>query len=135
MGAKSTHSTLRAFDSPFRRVGEPGLEILDTSSICSPVPTSPLGTEEMPFPPILVNIGHLIEFSTNAMLKGTVHPVVFPEAKSEDRYRIANFCHPPDHVRIEAVPSRFVQSRNTFGVGKNDSNCQKVSENATEGYL
>ena len=43
----------------------------------------------------------------------TVHRVVFPHGESADRYSIAYFCHPLDHVKIEAVPSAMVRDRIT----------------------
>ena len=89
----------------------------------------PPGTERDSFPPILVNIGDLLHFWTNGLLKSTVHRVVFPEGESEDRYSIAYFCHPLDHIIIEAVPSDMIRDRNT-------GNRQQDAETVTaEGYL
>ena len=49
-----------------------------------------------------------MHFWTNGLLKSTMHRVVFPEGELEDRYSIAYFCHPLDHVEIEAVPSVMI---------------------------
>ena len=49
----------------FQRQGQPGLEILTSRSLWSPVPVNPPGTEDDPFPPILINIGDLMHFWTN----------------------------------------------------------------------
>ena len=96
----------------FQRAGETGLEILDSSSAWLPVPTNPQGTEDMPFPPILVNIGDILQFWTRRMLKSTVHRVTFPrEGKSKNRYSIAYFCHPLNDIVIGGVPSKLVAER------------------------
>ena len=76
------------------------------------MPVYPPGTEIAEIPPILVNIGDLMQFWTNGLLRSTVHRVVFPEGQREDRYSIAYFCHPLDHVEIETVPSKMVNARN-----------------------
>ena len=95
----------------FQRSTQSGLEILTPQSTWSPVPVSPPETENDAFPPILVNIGDLMQFWTNGLLKSTVHRVVFPGEATSDRYSIAYFCHPLDHVHIEAVPSEIVKER------------------------
>lgn len=113
----------------FQRASQPGLEILTPSSSWSPVSVYPLGTEDDSFPPILVNIGDLMHFWTNGFLKSTVHRVVFPEGESEDRYSIAYFCHPLDHIEVEAVPSDMIRDRK----GEEEPRCaEKVT---AEGYL
>lgn len=96
----------------FQRAGQPGLEVLSPTESWSPVPVYPPGTESNAFPPILVNIGDLMQFWTAGVLKSTVHRVVFPQGESEDRYSIAYFCHPLDKVEIEAVPSEMIRTRN-----------------------
>ena len=52
-GAHSDYGSLTLL---FQRASQPGLEILSGSQ-WSPVPVNPPGTENDPFPPILVNIG------------------------------------------------------------------------------
>ena len=53
-GAHSDYGSLTLL---FQRASQPGLEILTPKSSWSPVPVSPPGTEDDPFPPVLVNIG------------------------------------------------------------------------------
>ena len=90
---------------------------------------SPPGTEDDPSPPILVNIGDLLSYWTNGLLRSTVHRVVFPgagaggsgllsgESDSEPRYSIAFFCHPVGTTTLEAVPSERVRAHDpTDGV-------------------
>lgn len=62
--------------------------------------------------PILVNIGDLLAYWTNGLLKSTVHRVIFPKDArkgGEDRYSMAYFCHPIDEVELVPVPSKRVQ--------------------------
>lgn len=66
------------------------------------------GTELDAFPPILVNVGDLLSYWTNGLLKSTVHRVVFPNGGGKDRYSIAYFCHPVDDAPLIAIPSEIV---------------------------
>jgi isopenicillin N synthase-like dioxygenase len=79
------------------------------------VPVQPRGTENDPFPPILVNIGDLLDHWTGGLLKSTVHRVVFGgesnEQASEERYSIAYFFHPCAEEKLVAVPSEMVRER------------------------
>jgi len=63
--------------------------------------------------PILVNIGDLLSYWTNGLLRSTMHRVVSPVARngstSTERYSIAYFCHPLDEAKLEAVPSPIVR--------------------------
>jgi isopenicillin N synthase-like dioxygenase len=108
-GAHSDYGTITLL---FQRPGQPGLEILtspksEKEEIWSPVPVNPTNEPEVP---ILVNVGDLLNYWTNGLLKSAVHRVIFPEdGKGEDRYSIAYFCHPIDEARLEAVPSTLVQ--------------------------
>lgn len=43
-------------------------------------------------------------------MKSTVHRVVFPPSGNQDRYSIAYFCHPLDHIEIESVPSPVIRA-------------------------
>ena len=113
----------------FQRASQPGLEILGPDSCWSPVYVHPPGTEDDSFPPILVNIGDLMDFWTNGLLKSTVHRVVFPQSESADRYSIAYFCHPLNHTEIEAVPSDMVRGR------KPEDRQQRMETLTAEGYL
>ncbi|MCJ1453640.1 hypothetical protein MMC28_003987 [Mycoblastus sanguinarius] len=117
-GAHSDYGSLTLL---FQRPSQPGLEILTPSSTWAPVPIYPPGTENDAFPPILVNIGDLMHFWTNGLLKSTVHRVVFPEGESEDRYSIAYFCHPLDHVQVDPVPSEMIRAKSA-GNEQQDTN-------------
>jgi isopenicillin N synthase-like dioxygenase len=108
-GAHSDYGTITLL---FQRPGQPGLEILSSprssseKEVWSPVPVNP--TNE-PHVPILVNVGDLLNYWTNGLLKSAVHRVIFPkDGKGEDRYSIAYFCHPLDEARLEAVPGGLV---------------------------
>jgi isopenicillin N synthase-like dioxygenase len=103
----------------FRLKGQAGLEILTRENTWAPVPVSPPGTEDDPAPPILVNIGDLLSYWTNGLLRSTVHRVVFPgpgkgsvagETDSEPRYSIAFFCHPVGTTELGPVPSERVRA-------------------------
>lgn len=95
----------------FQRPSQPGLEILTPASAWSPVPVFPPGTEQDSYPPILVNIGDLLSYWTNGLLKSTVHRVTFPLNGGDDRYSIAYFCHPLDNAPLVPVPSELVASK------------------------
>jgi isopenicillin N synthase-like dioxygenase len=77
---------------------------------------------EYPFPPILVNIGDMLSYWTNGLLRSTVHRVVFPhempeisESKPRDRYSIAFFCQPVGSTELVPVPSRLVENHREKG--------------------
>lgn len=76
-----------------------------------------------------MNIGDLMHFWTNGLLKSTVHRVVFPQGESADRYSIAYFCHPLDSIEIEALPSDMISDRIT------ESRQQHLGTVTAEGYL
>lgn len=103
----------------FRLKGQAGLEILTRDNTWAPVPVCPPGTEDDPAPPILVNIGDLLSYWTNGLLKSTVHRVVFGggqenliegETDTEPRYSIAYFCHPVASMPLTPVPSERVRA-------------------------
>ncbi|ERF76489.1 hypothetical protein EPUS_06151 [Endocarpon pusillum Z07020] len=142
------HSDYGSITLLFQRPSQPGLEILTSSTTTSetlnstsasenprtqqnkqqkwsPVPVIPsnytpeTSDDQTPLPPILLNIGDLLSYWTNNLLKSTVHRVIFPHDQhrntasgvgvlGEDRYSIAYFCHPTDSTLLEAVPSRLV---------------------------
>jgi isopenicillin N synthase-like dioxygenase len=118
------HSDYGSITLLFQRPGQPGLEIIPPSTISgdhnysstanwAPVPVFPGGTETDPSPPILVNIGDLLSYWTNNLLKSTVHRVVFPtqgKEGGEDRYSIAYFGHPIGSTILEPVPSERVRA-------------------------
>jgi len=102
----------------FRLPGQPGLQVLDKTDRWLPVPVLPAGTENDAAPPILVNIGDLLSYWTNGLLRSTVHRVVLPaetpeteaEADLGTRHSIAFFCHPAGAMRLEPVPSEVVRN-------------------------
>lgn len=122
-GAHSDYGSLTLL---FRLRGQAGLEIQTRTPDggggvahgWAPVPVVPPGTESDPAPPVLVNIGDLLSYWTNGLLRSTVHRVVFPapgratvagEGGAGPRYSIAYFCHPADETRLTAVPSERVR--------------------------
>ncbi|KAL5376789.1 hypothetical protein DPSP01_010201 [Paraphaeosphaeria sporulosa] len=100
------HSDYGSITLLFRLPGQPGLEILKPDQTWAPVPVNP--SPDLVTPPILVNIGDLLSFWTNGMLKSTVHRVTF--SGREERYSMAYFCHPLDSARLEAVPSEVIEA-------------------------
>ncbi|KAI1945160.1 hypothetical protein LOZ57_004458 [Ophidiomyces ophidiicola] len=111
------HSDYGSVTLLFQRDGQPGLEILASNGEWCPVPIRPKQQQQPTttgFPPILVNIGDILSFWTNGLLKSTVHRVIFPideqmSASGRDRYSIAYFCHPLDDTELTPVPSRLVE--------------------------
>jgi isopenicillin N synthase-like dioxygenase len=78
------------------------------------VPVSPPSTTSDPSPPILVNIGDLLSYWTNGLLKSTVHRVIFPSETrrgGEDRYSIAYFCHPINGTKLVPIPSDVIRAK------------------------
>jgi isopenicillin N synthase-like dioxygenase len=123
-GAHSDYGSLTLL---FRLRGQPGLEILlKDGKTWAPVPVVPPSAENDPAPPILVNIGDLLSYWTNGLLRSTVHRVVFPSSSSSSssggvvvdgetdvaspRYSIAYFCHPHHAAELTPVPSERVKS-------------------------
>ncbi|CAJ2508177.1 Uu.00g093630.m01.CDS01 [Anthostomella pinea] len=127
------HSDYGSITLLFRLRGQAGLEILKTPSSPSPpewapVPVCPPGTEADPASPILVNIGDLLSYWTNGLLRSTVHRVSFAgsdsnsdssstttpnsESSTDPRYSLVYFCHPADDTPLSAVPSERVRSFN-----------------------
>lgn len=130
------HSDYGSITLLFRLKGQAGLEIDTTGhNAWAPVPVCPPGTENDPSPPILVNIGDLLSYWTNGLLRSTVHRVVFPqsngagnsanstvpgETADEARYSIAFFCHPVGTTTLDVVPSERVQNHNVADKGKGE---------------
>ena len=56
-----------------------------------------------------MNIGDVLSYWTNELLKSTVHRVVFPRGEAADRYSMAYFAHPVGTTVLEAVPSEKVR--------------------------
>ncbi|KAL1302917.1 hypothetical protein AAFC00_003239 [Neodothiora populina] len=125
------HSDYGSVTLLFQLPGQPGLQILTPEGEWVGVPVDPSSlseaekeTSRKPLP-ILVNIGDLLAYWTNGLLRSTVHRVVFPHPqqqqqqqqqqsesdkmeKTGDRYSIAYFCHPLDDARLIPVPSKMV---------------------------
>ncbi|KAJ5881233.1 uncharacterized protein N7473_012286 [Penicillium subrubescens] len=121
------HSDYGSITLLFQRPGQPGLEILTPEGSWAPVPIIPGDQPDaFPFPPILVNIGDLLSYWTDGLLKSTVHRVVFPleEQRSpnpQDRYTLVYFCHPVDTTELVPVPSEIVAAhREKMGGLKGD---------------
>ncbi|TKX22701.1 hypothetical protein C1H76_5089 [Elsinoe australis] len=106
------HSDYGSVTLLFQQRGQPGLEILTKEGEWAPVPIDP-ASDNSPLP-ILLNIGDLLSYWTNGLLKSTVHRVIFPKAQSDqdkgrDRYSMAYFCHPLDSAELVSVPSEMVR--------------------------
>lgn len=113
------HSDYGSCTLLFQRAGQPGLEIRTPSETWAPVAVIPPAYESTSTttPPILVNIGDLLSYWTNGLLKSTVHRVIFPAGEKKDRYSIAFFCHPANDEKLVPVPSKIVrESRLEEGV-------------------
>ena len=103
------HSDYGSITILFQRPEQPGLEILADAGADRwyPVPVNPTNEPELP---ILVNVGDLLSYWTNGLLKSAVHRVVFPSGGTGgDRYSIAYFCHPIDDAPLIPVPSQAVR--------------------------
>jgi isopenicillin N synthase-like dioxygenase len=123
-GAHSDYGSLTLL---FRLPGQPGLE-LHTSSGWTAVPVDPNpSSSSLQSPPILVNIGDLLCYWTNGLLKSTVHRVTF--SGGEERYSMAYFCHPLDDVRLEAVPSSVIEAYGDKGVDELRSQRKRLGLN------
>lgn len=107
------HSDYGSITLLFQRASQPGLEIRppDSSNTWSSVPVFPPNYPSTTFPPILVNIGDLMTYWTNGLLRSTVHRVIFPKdtKASESRYSLVYFGHPSDDEELVAVPSQMVR--------------------------
>lgn len=137
------HSDYGSITLLFQRPGQPGLEILTPEGEWVGVPVQPnqqsnQGKErEFAFPPILVNIGDLLSYWTDGLLKSTVHRVVFPLSEQQvqnpqDRYSIVYFCHPVNTTELVPVPSKLVNAhREENKEGQDD----KVGFGGGAGYL
>ena len=109
----------------FQQDDQPGLEIQTSTSSSSSsssssisstgawasVPVRPPGSEHDPTPPLVLNVGDLLQHWTNGLLKSTVHRVVSSSsagARCRERYSLAYFCHPANETLLAAIPSAVV---------------------------
>ncbi|KAL7625083.1 hypothetical protein AAE478_004297 [Parahypoxylon ruwenzoriense] len=136
------HSDYGSVTLLFRLRGQAGLEILEPrTGAWAPVPVTPPGTETDAAPPILVNIGDLLSYWTNGLLRSTVHRVTFSsspspspgttttnggESTADPRYSVVYFCHPADDTPLSAVPSRRVASHGTTASDGNAARAREV---------
>jgi isopenicillin N synthase-like dioxygenase len=105
------HSDYGSITMLFRLKGQAGLEIQTSDQSWAPVPVSPPGTEHDPAPPILVNIGDLLSYWTNGLLRSTVHRVAFTpddtarangETTADPRLSIVFFGQPNGDTLLSA---------------------------------
>ena len=109
------HTDFGAMTLLFQRQGQPGLEITSPDGSWMPVLVSPPGTEHDSLPPIVVNIGDMLDYWTNGYLKSTRHRVVMPAAGAGERYSMAYFCHPAKETELVPVPSPLIVERDKAG--------------------
>ena len=98
------NAALTSYRLLFQLPGQPGLEILTSTQSWAPVPVIQ-GT-------VLVNIGDLLSYWTNGLLKSTVHRVIGPK-DAQTRYSIAYFCHPVGHDP-DQESNKHWHSRDTY---------------------
>ncbi|KAI1477920.1 hypothetical protein K445DRAFT_314781 [Daldinia sp. EC12] len=129
------HSDYGSITLLFRLRGQAGLEILEPrTGRWAPVPVDPPSTSKdenaAAPPPILVNIGDLLSYWTNGLLRSTVHRVAFPsapealaagESTADPRYSVVYFCHPAGDTLLTPVPSQRVQA-----AGQNESETARI---------
>lgn len=128
------HSDYGSITLLFTRPGQPGLEILKPDGDWASVPIFPPKYHSTTFPPVVVNIGDLLSYWTNGLLKSTIHRVVLapPAGKHNgtgksginghghsngdagvgtDRYSIAIFVQPHEDIKLVPMPSPVVAER------------------------
>ncbi|KFY34745.1 hypothetical protein V494_06499 [Pseudogymnoascus sp. VKM F-4513 (FW-928)] len=119
------HSDYGSITLLFTRPDQPGLEILTPDGkTWASVPVFPENYHSTTFPPIVVNIGDLLSYWTNGLLRSTVHRVVLTtpvnnDDKSDtDRFSIAIFVQPADDTVLTPIPSPLVEERAASFKGK-----------------
>jgi isopenicillin N synthase-like dioxygenase len=121
------HSDYGSITLLFTRPDQPGLEILRPDGSWAGVPIFPPGYHSKTFPPVVVNIGDLLSYWTNGLLRSTVHRVILtspPETNghkengatgggesSADRFSIAVFVQPHDSTVLVPMPSPLVEAK------------------------
>lgn len=159
MGA-GAHSDYGSITLLFTRPGQPGLEILaPDGKTWTGVSVFPEEYHSKTFPPVVVNVGDLLNYWTNGLLKSTVHRVVrripvqtqVNESQSEaeqstnilntDRFSIAAFIHPKANTVLVPIPSPQVQDRaasfkdKLIGHGGGVINADAMNTLTANGYL
>lgn len=104
------HTDYGALTLLFQRQGEQGLQLqLDEENWTNVdfVPSAHQGSA----PPFIVNIGDLMSYWTNGLLKSTIHRVKFSpgQTRSSDRYSIVFFVHPENSTTLVPIPSRYIK--------------------------
>ena len=123
------HSDYGSITLLFTRPGQPGLEILTPDGeTWARVPVFPENYHSKTFPPIVVNIGDLLSYWTNGLLRSTVHRVVLTtpavrngdaaETSDSDRFSIAIFVQPADDTVLTPIPSPLVEEKAASFRGK-----------------
>ncbi|KKY27927.1 putative 2og-fe oxygenase [Phaeomoniella chlamydospora] len=112
-GAHSDYGTITLL---FQRPGQPGLELLTPDGSWASVPIFPPNYHSSTFPPIVVNIGDLLSYWTNGLLRSTIHRVILTNETEgsklgEDRFSLAVFIGPRDETELVPMPSRLVAER------------------------
>jgi len=132
------HSDYGSITLLFTRPDQPGLEILrPDGKTWASVPVFPPNYHSKTFPPVVVNIGDLLSYWTNGLLRSTVHRVILSsptrsDGKSAssngaangsvnesgagdglgaDRFSIAIFVQPHEGTELVPMPSPLVEAR------------------------
>ncbi|KFY24965.1 hypothetical protein V493_04918 [Pseudogymnoascus sp. VKM F-4281 (FW-2241)] len=119
------HSDYGSITLLFTRPDQPGLEILTPDgNTWASVPVFPENYHSKTFPPIVVNIGDLLSYWTNGLLKSTIHRVVSAAPadndgdSDSDRLSIAIFIQPADDTVLTPIPSPLIEERAADFKGK-----------------
>ncbi|OOQ84076.1 putative oxidoreductase, 2OG-Fe(II) oxygenase family [Penicillium brasilianum] len=113
-GAHSDYGSLTLL---FQKASQPGLEIQLPDGTWAAVPIFPPNYHSTTFPPIVVNVGDLLENWTNGLLRSTIHRVILPgpekadEYNAEARFSIAVFIDADPDVSLGSMPSPIVAAR------------------------
>ncbi|KAK5206139.1 hypothetical protein LTR41_008008 [Exophiala xenobiotica] len=119
------HSDYGSITLLFTRPGQPGLEILKPNGDWASVPVFPPNYHSKTFPPIVVNIGDLLSYWTNGLLRSTIHRVILTTPSGEqsssnghtntgigsDRFSIAIFAQPHEDIKLTPMPSPLVADK------------------------
>ena len=87
----------------FQRPGQSGLEIEKSDRSWAPVAVFPTGIEHDPYPPVVLNVGDLLNYWSNGLLKSGVHRVKVSRDRTEES--IVYFLFPLAATEIVPIPS------------------------------